>query len=223
MKKTILIALFSTLLCISLSSQDRDPRVVYNGNRDLPMITLTVDDGWEPDWDLIAYLVEEEIPWCAFIPARIAASRPAWVTRMAELGVPVGCHGYTHHWLTRKTDDEIRQELQDSKDLLIELTGEFFPYFRPPSGQYDDRVIRIAEELGYTVVMWDNDALGYRENSQVADQFQYMMGHLKGGNIILTHFGERLNTLEVLKLFIPAAREAGYQFVSLPELLEARE
>lgn len=190
-----------------------------HGSRDSRMIALTLDDGWVADYPLIDYLESTGIPWTAFVPGKIAASRPEWIKRMAEMGVPIGSHGYTHHWLTAKTDEEIRWELSQSKKVLTELSGSFYPYFRPPAGQYDQRVLDIARELGYSTVLWDNDVGGYSEAAKPEDQFQSMLNRLEGGNIILAHFGASLHTEEVLRKFIPEAQKRGYRFVPLEDVL----
>ncbi|MDA3851516.1 MAG: polysaccharide deacetylase family protein [Spirochaetaceae bacterium] len=188
------------------------------GPRGSKNIALTVDDGWDPDWELVEFLIEEDVPFTAIVPAVVANVRPEWVQALAEAGIPVGNHGYTHHWLTPMTEEEIRSELQRTKDLLFELTGEFCPYFRPSGGKYDDRILSIAAEMGYHTLLWDNDVHGYVENPDPDDQLEYLMNHLQGGNIILSHFGTRLNTQIVLSRFIPLARQRGYRFVSLDEL-----
>lgn len=211
------LSLFLTLLSLSSNLYGQDD-MYRHGDRNSKKIALTIDDGWTPDWELIQYLEEEEVPWAAFVPGVIARSRPEWVAELASRGVPVGNHGYSHHWLTPKSDGEVREELQKTKDLLIELTGDFYPYFRPSAGQFDQRILDIAAELGYQMVLWDN-YIGYPANVSREEQLQFLLDHLQGGSIILGHFGSPDYNMELIRPLVAEARKRGYTFVPLEELL----
>jgi len=220
MIRHISLFIFTIFTLLSLSAQ---APVVTHGDRDRTQICITIDDGWVPDWDLIHFLEEEEVPFTAFIPGKIAAMRPDWVRYLSEKGIRIGNHGYLHHGLSGMTEEEIRDDLKRAKETLEDLTGEFYPYLRPPGGLYDERVLNIASEMGYTVVMWENDVLGYWKDSTIESQLDYLYSKLQNGNIILSHFGQSLHTEAVFRIFIPKAREMGYEFVTLDELLEEKD
>lgn len=58
-----------------------------------------------------------------------------------ELGGKLGWHTKTHRDLTTLSEEEIRWEL--------DAPAMFKEYLAYPYGKYDDRVVRIAQEMGY--------------------------------------------------------------------------
>ena len=199
------------------------PRVIYSGHRASKKVALTLDDGWVDDEPLLELLLSYNIKCTVFIPGRVAAARPEFVRKLDSYGFEVCNHTYSHSFLTRLSDDQIRKELNKAQTELFSLTGKSYPYMRPPGGNCDARIASIAAEEGYMVILWDNDVQGYRDNQTVEDQLKYLRFFKKPGNIILAHFGASLHTYEVLKILIPEMLEEGYEFVTITELLEEEE
>jgi peptidoglycan/xylan/chitin deacetylase (PgdA/CDA1 family) len=65
-------------------------------------------------------------------------------------GVEWGSHTASHGFLDRLSDAEVERELSSSKGRLETLTGAPIRFLAYPNGYYDDRVLRIAESLGYS-------------------------------------------------------------------------
>jgi peptidoglycan/xylan/chitin deacetylase (PgdA/CDA1 family) len=65
-------------------------------------------------------------------------------------------HTWTHSDLLTLDDVAIQQDLMINDDFIRATFGvEAKPYFRPPFGRYDDRVVAAAAAIGYTVpVLW---------------------------------------------------------------------
>lgn len=64
----------------------------------------------------------------------------------------LGSHGLTHRFLNELTDLEIRDELRTSRRILEDLSGRQVDTVGIPNGAIDDRVTRIAEEEGYSLL-----------------------------------------------------------------------
>jgi peptidoglycan/xylan/chitin deacetylase (PgdA/CDA1 family) len=60
---------------------------------------------------------------------------------LVDLGGKLAWHTWSHRDLTKLTEEEIKKELESPLD--------FRKYLAYPYGKYDDRVIRIAKEMGY--------------------------------------------------------------------------
>ncbi|MDC7220963.1 MAG: polysaccharide deacetylase family protein [Spirochaetales bacterium] len=202
---------------------EEGPALIYNGRRDVKKIALTIDDGWVPDYELLDFLEEENIPCTVFIPGKLVNYRPEWILRMDEMGFEICGHGYSHHLLPFKTKEEQIEEIHKTESVLKELTGKDVPrLLRPSGGRLDgpQPTLPILRELGYTAILWDNDVRGYYESDTTERQLAWLRKHLQPGNIILSHFGESMRTREVLALWIPEVRAQGYEFVLVSELLE---
>lgn len=77
--------------------------------------------------------------------------KPEQVMDMVQLGMEVGSHTASHAKLAECDDDEISRELFRASRDIQEMTGipateQFLAY---PVGSYDQRVMRIAREVGH--------------------------------------------------------------------------
>ena len=61
--------------------------------------------------------------------------------------------------MSQLSDDEKRTELMDVHTKVQELTGYEMFLFRPPYGDYDNSVIKVAKECGYFPIQWDVETL----------------------------------------------------------------
>jgi peptidoglycan/xylan/chitin deacetylase (PgdA/CDA1 family) len=72
--------------------------------------------------------------------------------QMSDQGISIQSHAMTHRYLTDLQLDVIRWELTASKKLLETITGKPVQYLAIPSGAYNRRVKRLAQEVGYNAV-----------------------------------------------------------------------
>jgi peptidoglycan/xylan/chitin deacetylase (PgdA/CDA1 family) len=196
------------------------PEIYRHGSRKSRKVALTIDDGWVDDKPLLDLLVKYKIPCTVFIPGKVLQGRPEWVKKLDRLGFEVANHTYGHKLLTHMSDEEIEVDVLKAQTLITELTGKIYPYLRPSGGAVDERVLRVLARLGYIVIMWENDVLGYWKDRPIETQFKYIRENRRNGNIILSHFGSALRTTEVLKVIIPEMLAEGYEFVTITELLK---
>jgi len=103
--------------------------------------------------------------------------------------VQLANHTWSHADLTTLDDAGIRDELQRTHDLIGDLYGvDARPFFRPPYGYYDDRVIAVAADLGYTTpTLWygslsDSGLISEQQIVDLATQWflpqHIVIGHL---------------------------------------------
>ncbi|ORY42259.1 glycoside hydrolase/deacetylase [Rhizoclosmatium globosum] len=64
----------------------------------------------------------------------------------------IGLHTWSHSLLTKLTDDEIVAELVYSAKAVYQTIDQVPKYLRPPYGGSDERVRRLANSMGLTVV-----------------------------------------------------------------------
>ena len=71
------------------------------------------------------------------------------IRRLHGEGFEIGSHTHSHRSLTELTDQEVRSEMQRSREVLAKQTGvepEFLAY---PRGRFTDRHRELAREAGY--------------------------------------------------------------------------
>jgi peptidoglycan/xylan/chitin deacetylase (PgdA/CDA1 family) len=146
------------------------------------------------------------------------AHREAGLTVQDDMAI--GSHSWSHPEMTSLSDGEIRKQLQDTDDVWWnDFKASTVPYFRPPYGSYDDRVLKIAGELGYSrIIMWDVDSNDW--TSPGTDAIVHnVLSTVHNGSIIVLH--TRGKAPKALPLIIQGLHKMGYQMVSLPELFKA--
>jgi peptidoglycan/xylan/chitin deacetylase (PgdA/CDA1 family) len=71
------------------------------------------------------------------------------IGKLIEAGWEVGSHGITHAPMPKLSDEELSQELLDSRRLLEERLGRRCDLLAYPFGDWDERVARAAASAGY--------------------------------------------------------------------------
>lgn len=116
--------------------------------------TLTFDDGpsrWTPL--ILDLLAEHNRQATFFVVGQSILEVPAeTIRRIHRDGHQIGNHSWTHPRLTTLPDEEVRVELESTSQLIRLATGEQPALFRAPFFGTDERVDRIAAELGLTHV-----------------------------------------------------------------------
>src|SRR5256886_16699693 len=146
--------------------------------------------------------------------------------RVADLGRVVGNRPRRHRKLHFCGPARIREELERAHDVIGNVTGRVPRAFRAPHGYRNLFVTVTTRRLGYSVFgwtfgVWDSDA------RVSADEIRRRVRRkLRPGAIVLLHDGDgydpdgdRRRTAAALPGIIADAREAGYVFRSLAELV----
>lgn len=77
----------------------------------------------------------------------------AEVKALRQAGMQIGAHTVSHPILARLTDEQVRQEIGDSKRFLEELLGERVGLFAYPNGKpgedYSPQTVEVVRSLGF--------------------------------------------------------------------------
>ena len=101
-------------------------------------------------------------------------------------------HTYSHAALTSLTDEQIVQELTRNDEEIMRLFGvSSKPYFRPPYGYYDARVLAAAASCGFTrPVLWYG-SLADSSNISSAEVYAYAEKYALAQHIVIGHLNYR--------------------------------
>jgi peptidoglycan/xylan/chitin deacetylase (PgdA/CDA1 family) len=120
-------------------------------------VQLTFDDGWRGSVDVAGPLLAERgLQMLLFVTTGLTG-RPHFLTTTELAHLPrdtfhVGSHTVTHPFLSELDDAEIADELRRSRCDLEDIVGYEIDSLSIPNGAADERVIRIAAEIGYRFV-----------------------------------------------------------------------
>lgn len=186
------------------------------------VIYLTFDEGYEYGFTpaILDTLKEKDVHAAFFVTKPYIESNQDLVIRMKEEGHLVTNHSVTHQSMPDLTDEEVIWELKETERYFEEVTGYTMdPFFRPPMGEYSERVLYLTKEEGYKTVFWSIAYMDWLVDDQPGVDYVYnhfLDNHHKGA-IPLLHAVSESNT-EALGDVIDAMRDKGYRFGSLYEL-----
>lgn len=191
---------------------------LVRGNPFRPEVALTFDDGPHPAVTrrLLDILKREGVPATFFVVGKVAEAHPDVVRREILEGHEVANHTYDHARLPGLAPERIAWELQEGSRALMRITGSPVRVFRPPGGEHDRRVRRVARELGCVMVLWNDDPGDYANpGSHVIES--RTLRHVSNGEIILLHDGVE-QTVAMLPDLIHTLKERGFRFVTCSQM-----
>ncbi|MUK88594.1 polysaccharide deacetylase family protein [Ornithinibacillus sp. L9] len=207
--------------------QQRYPEtIVLSGDQTDNKIALTFDDGPDPRFTplILDVLREYDVQATFFLMGARAEAYPELVERIINEGHIIGNHTYWHPNLVEQADiATLEREVTNTENLLLELIGYRTKLFRAPYGFLYNELVEKLAELDYTVVGWTVDSLDWQEEPPVVIANQ-VINNIHPGAIILMHDGaewegDRTNTIESLHQIIPELIGQGYEFETVPDLL----
>ncbi|MFT5728848.1 MAG: polysaccharide deacetylase family protein (PEP-CTERM system associated) [Desulforhopalus sp.] len=84
-----------------------------------------------------------------FILGWIAERNPNLVSEISKRGHEVASHGYNHKLCYHQSSDELYNDLDKSKKLLEDITGQEVSGYRAPSFSITDEALTIVQKAGY--------------------------------------------------------------------------
>ncbi len=197
--------------------------ILRYGRRDEKKVAITVDDSWDLEYTWkIRDLFHELGVVGTFFPIGMKVLEedgPEW-QKILDYGNEIGSHSFGHLALGAKDPYNIYSTLARFQQALDAALGYHYQVnsFRPPYGSIKDesgdgRSFRTAvQRYGYQhIVLW--------EVSQT--EVNKAFSKTKNGSILLFH--ARHKDYVCLQELIPRLLEAGYELVTVSDLLEFGE
>ncbi|WP_134704813.1 polysaccharide deacetylase family sporulation protein PdaB [Ammoniphilus sp. YIM 78166] len=204
------------------SQVHKAPAAIYKVETDQKKLALTFDISWgeQRAIPILDVLEQKGVKKATFfLSAEWSKEHPDIVKRIQKQGYEIGSHGYKHINYSRLTDEEIRTQIRKAEVVLQELTGKKPALIRTPNGDIDKRVLRIADELKYTVIQWDTDSKDWL-NPGVEQIVDNVVSHAHPGDIILLHASDSSKQTHLaLPTIIDQLKKKGYEFTSVSELI----
>ncbi len=114
------------------------------------------------------------------------------------------------------------REIEACADTVYELSERQTSLFRPPEGYCTEEISAVASAMDYRIILWNIDTRDW--DKATADEIaSQVLGDVQSGDIILFHDSVSRRdpqTLQALKMIIPALKERGFQFVTVSELID---
>ena len=179
-------------------------------------IALTFDDGPHPIYtpQMLELLKEEQVPATFFLLGENVELYGDVVKEIAKEGHLIGNHTYHHVQITSLSLEEACKEIQETSDLIEELTGTGTEYVRPPFGTWNEE---LEERLNLIPVMWSIDTKDW--TTQNVDWIvRETVKHAEDHGIILMHDSYQ-STVEAVERIIEQLEAEGFEFVTVDEII----
>ncbi|HUI44811.1 MAG TPA: polysaccharide deacetylase family protein [Nitrospirota bacterium] len=200
--------------------------IIEHGKRD-KRIALTFDAcptslPDEYDKQVVDILLREKVPATLFLSGRWVEKNPDKAKYLADQKeFEIAAHSYWHPHLLEKDDARVLREMKRTQAIIKKVTGKTPRYFRPPYGEVDERVAKLAKEAGLVTIQYDI-ASGDPDPALSTERIvRSVLREAKGGSIIVFHMNKRgVHTADSLPAIIKGLRDKGFTLVTVGEMLK---
>ncbi len=142
---------------------------------------------------------------------------PEAVKKISDEGHEIASHSDTHPHVNNLTYEQNIEEIEKSNDKIEQITGKRTNIYRAPYGEYNNTVVKAAQDKGYYIIQWNLDTLDYSglTGEQMWDRLK---DKIKAGDIILSHNGTK-NTANSLDMLIKNIKSKGLEVVTISDLI----
>ncbi len=183
-----------------------------------PMIALTFDDGPSDHTPRLLDLFKKyggKGTFCIYGGA--ISGREAILKRTADEGHDIVNHTYNHYDLPNCDEKTVVYQLIATSSEIKSITGRDCHLMRPPGTNFNDTVCRILEKLGMGVLTWSIDTEDwFTKNADAVHDV--IMERADDGEIVICHDSHG-TTVDAMERVIPELVSAGYQLVTVSELM----
>jgi polysaccharide deacetylase family sporulation protein PdaB len=233
-RKNVLLLLLVVIVSVAILAVFGNPAVVgaaatkrqlpiYCVEKDEKVASLTFDAAWgnEDTQELIDILGKYGVRATFFLVGSWVDKYPESVKALFDAGHEIMNHSNKHKHMTRLTRDEIIEDIGACNRKIEKITGVNPTLFRPPYGDYDDKLVTTVRSMGMYTIQWDVDSLDWKDLS-AADIRERVLSRVKPGSIVLFH-NAALHTPEALPGIIEKLLADGYRLVPVSELIYTGE
>lgn len=192
---------------------------IYCVKREDPVVSISFDASWGADKTIpiLDILDKYNVKSTFFLVGGWVEKYPDMVQEIFRRGHEIGNHSDTHAHMNQLDADGIRNELRIMSDRVEKLTGVRPVLFRPPYGEYNNRVIEVARAEGYEAVQWSIDSLDWKDRG-TQDIIKQCTHRVENGDIVLFH-NDSNDIVNALPTVIEHYQSLGFTIIPVSQIL----
>lgn len=192
---------------------------IYKVSTEENKVALTMNCAWNADDidKILKILDENDTKITFFIVGDWMDKYPEAVKKIYEAGHEIGTHSNTHPHVNNLSYEENIEEMEKSNDEIENITGNRTNLYRAPYGEYNQTVIKAAQDKGYYTIQWSLDTLDYT-GINGNEMWNRIKDKISSGDIILMHNGTE-HTADSLDSILKNIKEKNLQVVKISELI----
>lgn len=194
----------------------------HNSQTNEKSIALTFDDGPSQNTlKVLDILKNHNAKAIFFCIGKNIEKHPEILRRIDAEGHIIGNHSFSHsHFFDFYRKNRVTQELKETDNLILEITGKKAQFFRPPYGVTNPSIRRALEVTQHKTIGWNIRSMdGISKNTQAI--FNRIVKQLSPGSVVLLH-DTRPETNAVLEQLLQSLAEKKYKVVPVTELLNLK-
>ena len=195
------------------------------------LLALTYDDGPNDPytWRMLEVLERHRVKATFFLIGQYVQQKPEIARAVVAAGHAIGSHTWSHPNLIFQQVTELRRQLVQTRQAILDATGVETKIFRPPFGGRRPATLRTVRAFGEQTVMWNVTCYDWKAKS--ADEIvAHAERQIRGGDVILLHDGshvrmgvDRSRSVEASDRILSRYLGEGFEFVTIPEMMEKQQ
>lgn len=192
---------------------------IYHVQTQEKKISLTINCAWNADDidHILDTLSKYKIKVTFFVVGDWVDKYPEALKKMSDAGHEIANHSDTHPHVNQMSLEKNKEQIKKCADKIEKIIGKRSNLYRGPYGEYNDTVIKAAQQENHTTIQWSLDTLDYKDLTQ-DEMWNRLKDKLTNGSIILMHNGTK-HTAEALDKLIYQIQQKGYEIVPVSELI----
>jgi peptidoglycan/xylan/chitin deacetylase (PgdA/CDA1 family) len=184
---------------------------------------LTFDAGNEGGGaaaQILEILRERGLHVTFFLSGHWVDHNPQLAEQMVVDGHEFGNHSYSHPDLRHLTDDQIVFELDYTDQVVSDIMGVHTrPYFRPPFGGRNARVLDVAAASGFRSIYWSLDSGDWLPRATAAAVASKILRYAEPGDIVVEHVGAQATADALPVILDELINNRGWRVGTVSEVL----
>ncbi|KAH8823255.1 carbohydrate esterase family 4 protein [Flagelloscypha sp. PMI_526] len=136
-------------------------------------------------------------------------------------GHQIGSHTWAHKDLSSLSYHEVNEQMMMLEDALQKIVGVQPAFMRPPYGSFNENVLKVSQDRGQSVVIWDfdsGDSVGQSAFQSKSDYNKCATSNPK--NVLaLNHETYEPTAHEVIPQAMANFQQKGYKMVTVAQCL----
>jgi len=192
---------------------------IYNVQTEEKKVAFTMNCAWNADdiEEILKTLENNNIKITFFMVGDWIEKYSDSAKKIHEAGHEIASHSDTHPHVNNLTYEENINEIEKSNDKIEKITGHRTNIYRTPYGEYNNTVIKAANDSGYYTIQWNLDTLDYTGLTG-EEMWERLEGKIKEGDIILSHNGTKY-TSDSLDMLLKNIKNKGFEIVKISDLI----
>lgn len=202
-----------------VSIEDLPPAPIYRGHPEKQMVSLLINVAWGTEHipTILEILEDQKVRANFFLDGKWAKENMKMVKKIAEAGHVIGSHAYNHPDMAMLTEDQMKENIEQTNNIIQSIIGHPPEWFAPPSGSFNDKVVEIAHQFDMETILWTVDTIDWKKPS-VSVMINRVISNIHPGAMILMH--PTPSVANGLAELIDELKQKDYQIDAIDKLLD---